>query len=211
VTVILFFTTMREITPLSPTICEGQSVTLTAPGGPGAIYLWSNGFNSQTLIADQEGVYDVTVSNNNGCNYSPSGATVEVSPAPVGVIKALELNEIGQIIGVSFPTLSVCYGEDVNLQIQDNGDYAYLWSDGSTTSVLQFTETRGNLLEVGTHIYTVTVTNSQTGCTTVFDPFEVTVNPVPDGFTVAGDNLCAGEPTVLTYTGPQRSILRQGL
>ena len=192
-----------EITPVSPTICEGQSVTLTAPGGPGAIYLWSNGFNSQTLIADQEGVYDVTVSNNNGCNYSPSGATVEVNPAPVGVIKALELNEIGQIIGVSFPTLSVCYGEDVNLQIQDNGDYAYLWSDGSTSSMIQFTETRGNLLEVGTHIYTVTVTNSQTGCTTVFDPFEVTVNPVPDGFTVAGDNLCAGEPTVLTYTGPQ--------
>jgi len=192
-----------DITPVSPTICEGQSVTLTAPGGPGATYLWSNGFNSQTLIANQEGVYDVTVSNNNGCVYSPAGATVEVNPAPVGVIKALELNEIGQIIGVSYPTLSVCYGEDVNLQIQDNGDYSYLWSDGSTSTTIQFTETRGNLLDVGTHIYTVTVTNSQSGCTTVLDPFEVTVNPIPDGFTVAGDNLCAGETTVLTYTGPQ--------
>lgn len=192
-----------EVTPVNPIVCEGQSVTLTAPGGPGATWLWSNGFNSQTLIADQEGVYDVTVSNNNGCVYSPASATLEVNPAPAGVIKALELNEIGQVIGVSYPTLSVCYGEDVNLQIQDNGDYSYQWSDGSTSSTLQFTETRGNLLEVGTHIYTVTVTNSLTGCTSVFDPFEVTVNPVPDGFTVAGDNLCAGETTTLAYTGPQ--------
>ncbi len=192
-----------DITPVSPTVCEGQSVTLTAPGGPGATWLWSNGFNSQTLIANQEGVYSVTVSNGNGCIYSPSGATVEVNAAPAGVIKALELNEIGQIIGVTYPSLSVCYGEDVNLQIQDNGDYSYLWSDGSTSTTIQFSETRGNLLDVGTHIYTVTVTNSQTGCTTVLDPFEVTVNPVPDGFSVSGDNLCAGETTVLTYTGPQ--------
>ncbi|MBL7825775.1 MAG: PKD domain-containing protein, partial [Saprospiraceae bacterium] len=192
------------ITPASANICHGKSVSLLAPFVPGASYTWQNGTIFQSIMVNQEGVYDVTLTNNNGCTYSPPEASVNVNPAPVGVIKALEINEIGQVIGVTYPNLATCAGEDVHLQIQDDGNYTYQWSGGNGTSgVVDFTEERNNLLTVGTHTVTVTVTNPSTGCTSVLAPFVVTVNPVPSGFSVAGNAVCAGQPVTLTYSGPQ--------
>ncbi len=192
-----------NITPANPVICEGKTVTLIAPIGPGATYIWSNGTNAPTLTVDQEGVYDVTLTNGNGCSYSPPDRSVDVIPAPVGTIKALQFNDLGQVIGVSYPTLSVCYGEDVNLQIQENGNYTYQWNTGSTTEILIFSEDRDNLLSIGTHTYTVTLTDQATGCTAILAPFDVTVNPVPSGFSIDANGACAGTPNLLSYNGPQ--------
>jgi PKD repeat protein len=193
-----------NITPLNPVICEGKTVTLVAPLGPAATYVWSDGTSGPTLTVSLEGVYDVTLTNGNGCSYSPLERLVDVIPAPVGTIKALQLNELGQVIGVSYPTLSVCYGEDVNLQIQENGNYTYQWNTGSTTDILIFSEDRDNLLSVGTHTYTVTLTDQTTGCTAIMAPFEVTVNPVPSGFNIDANGACAGTPTLISYSGPQQ-------
>ncbi len=192
-----------SITPLNPVICEGKTVTLVAPLGPAATYIWSNGTSGPTLTVDQEGVYGVTLTNGNGCSYSPPDRSVDVIPAPVGTIKALQFNDLGQVIGVSYPKLSVCYGQDVNLQIQQNGNYSFQWSTGSTTEILVFSEDRDNLLGVGTHVYSVTLTDQSTGCTAILAPFEVTVNPVPSGFNIDANGACAGTPTLISYNGPQ--------
>ncbi|MEZ4892805.1 MAG: hypothetical protein R2778_07285 [Saprospiraceae bacterium] len=69
--------------------------------------------------------------------------------------------------------------------------------------ILIFSDDRNNLLDVGSYTYTVTVTNSSTGCTAVFDPFDVTVNPVPEGFDLSTDDVCAGTPSTISYNGPQ--------
>jgi PKD repeat protein len=192
------------ISPQFPIICEGKTIALVAPLATGASYVWSDASNAPTLTVGQEGVFSVTLTNGNGCTYSPPKKTVEVNPAPVGVIKALELNEFGQVIGVSYPTLSACFGEDVNLQVQDNGNYTFQWSGGNgSNETLIFSEDRGNLLPIGTHTYTVTLTNPATGCTAVLAPFTVTVNPVPSNFSLATNNVCAGTPSTITYTGPQ--------
>ncbi len=193
-----------NITPANAVICEGKTITLVAPSGPGASYVWSDASNAPTLTVGQEGVFSVTLTNGNGCTYSPPKKTVDMNPAPVGVIKALELNAFGQVIGVSYPTLSVCYGEDVNLQVQDNGSYTFQWSGGNgNNETLIFSEDRGNLLPIGAHTYTVTLTNPATGCTAVLAPFTVNVNPVPSNFSLATDDVCAGTPSTITYTGPQ--------
>jgi len=194
-----------NITPAGlSVVCEGKTITLNAPAASGANYLWSTGAVSSTIAVGVEGVYDVTLTNANGCTYSPPAKTVEVNPAPVGMIKALEINDFGQITGVSSPSTAVCAGEDVNLQVFDNGNFNYLWSGGNGNSeIITFSEDRGNELTVGTHIYTVTITNLGTGCTAITLPFNVTVNPLPSGFSLATNNVCAGMPSTIYYTGPQ--------
>ncbi len=192
------------ILPTTITICEGSSLTLNAPTGPGAMYVWNDGTNLPTLLVTEEGLYDVTLTNANGCSYSPPAKTVNVNPAPIGVIKFLEVNDLGQVVGVQYPEATVCAGDNVTLQIQDNGNYTYSWSGGyGNDAMLVFSEERGNLLSVGTHTFTVTVTNPTTGCTAVLAPFTVTVNPVPANFSLSANNVCAGTPSTITYSGPQ--------
>ncbi len=193
------------ITPANPApICEGKSVTLTAPAG-GVSWIWSDSTTTTaTLTVQQEGTYRVTITNADGCTYAPPPVKVEITPSPDALVKALLTNSLGQIIGTAYPTLAVCAGEDVHLQAQGAGGYGYAWSgsNGNTANVIFSTE-RGNLLTIGTYTYTVTVTDFASGCTVVTAPFIVTVNPVPSGFSISGvGGPCAGTPATLTYNGP---------
>lgn len=192
-----------EITPGGiTTFCEGKSVLLNAPAGFSAAYKWSNGATTAGLTVTEEGVYDVTLTDPNGCTYSPQEKAVEMNPSPDGIIKALLMNEIGQVVGTSYPSLSTCAGEDVHLVVQDNGAYNYKWSgNNGQNDNIAFTEEHNNLLSVGTHLYTVTITNPGTGCTAVAADFTVTVNPLPSGFALSADKVCAGTPSTITYLG----------
>ena len=194
-----------NINPANPApICEGSTVTLTAPAG-GVAWLWSDSSTTTpTLTTDETGTYRVTITDASGCTYTPPPVEVEVKPAPDVLIKALLENELGQVIGTAYPTLAVCAGEDVHLEAQGSGgNYTYLWPGGNgTDDEVFFTESRNNLLAVGTHVYTVTVTDPASGCTAVTDPFVVTINPVPSGFYISSNGNCAQAATVLTYQGP---------
>ncbi len=194
------------ISPANPgALCEGQTMTLTAPAGA-AGYLWSDGnmTATQTLVVSEAGVYQVTLTDANGCTFVPPSVKIDITPAPDALIKALLMNELGQIVGTAYPTLSTCSGEDVHLQAQGNGSYNYVWSGGNGfMDEVIFSEDRGNLLPVGSHTYTVTVTNPANGCTAVTDPFVVTVHPNPSGFSVSSSSNCASASTVLNYAGPE--------
>ena len=194
-----------NIIPGNPApLCEGNTILLTAPAGA-VSYLWSddNTTTTQTLTVGQEGTYRVTLTDANGCTYSPPAAKVEVNPAPDALIKSLIFNELNQIIGITYPTVSICEGEDLALQGFSNGSASYSWSGGNgSNQQVYFTDDRNTLLPAGTHVFTVTVTSSSTGCTAVSDPFLVTVNPSPTGFFISSPTICAGSPNVLTYNGP---------
>ncbi|MBK8425250.1 MAG: PKD domain-containing protein [Lewinellaceae bacterium] len=194
------------ITPANPgALCEGKTLTLSAPAGA-VSYLWSDDLMTatQTLVVSEAGVYRVTMTDANGCTFAPPAVNINIAPAPDALIKALLMSQLGQIVGTSYPTLSVCNGEDVFLQAQGNGAYNYVWSGGNGfTDELIFSEDRGNLLSEGVYTYTVTVTNPANGCTSVTDPFIVTVNPNPGGFSISSNSNCAGNSTQLTYTGPE--------
>lgn len=99
------------ITPATPAqICEGKTLSLTAPLVPGAAYQWSNGSLSSSITVSETGVYRVTVTSVDGCILVPPARNLNVAPAPDGTIKALEINSLGQVTGVSFPSLTVCQG-----------------------------------------------------------------------------------------------------
>ncbi|MCC6410570.1 MAG: PKD domain-containing protein [Saprospiraceae bacterium] len=184
-------------------LCEGQSITLTAPAG-GVAYLWSDSTTTTTTFTTMtEGSYTVTVVDADGCRFTPPAVEVNQVPGPDAIIKALIKNEYGQVIGVEYPSLSACEGDDVFLLAETPGGlYTYTWSNGSGGNTLEFSEIRFNQLTTGTYVYNVTVTESSTGCTAVPVPFTVVINPVPDGFSIDGSGFCAGNLNTLTYTGP---------
>jgi len=191
-----------SITPATPAqICEGKTLTLNAPVIPGATYQWSNGLLAPNITVSETGIYSVTVTSVDGCRLVPPARSLSVNPAPDGVIKALEINALGQVTGVSFPSLTVCAGEDVNLKVEANSAYTFSWSSGGTDDEQLFVKVRGNLLPAGTHTYSVTVTNPATGCTAVTAPFTVVVNPTPSGFAAKATTYCAGTPSLVEYTG----------
>jgi PKD repeat protein len=196
-------TLLGNISPANPApICEGASLALTAPAGA-VSYLWSDGATTtQIFTANEEGSYSVTLTDANGCTYVPPPVNVEIVPSPDALIKALLENELDQIVGTSYPTLATCEGEDVRLIVQANGAYNFVWSGGNGFDDEVFFDNEHNsTLSVGNHIFTVTVTDVSSGCTSVTDPFAVTVNPVPNISPVTASGNCAGIANVLTYTG----------
>ncbi|MBK8920627.1 MAG: PKD domain-containing protein [Saprospirales bacterium] len=193
-----------EITPAATSVlCAGQSIDLSAPSASGASYVWSDGTVGPVITVLATGVYAVTVSDVFGCTYVPPAKTVEVIPAPGGVIKALLYDDAGQVAGVQANGLSVCAGETVHLLTGNNAGYSYQWSSGGNTTVQIFSPDRFNNLPAGSYTYTVTVTDLTSGCSSVTPPFPVTVHPTPEGLSVSTDQHCAGTPANVRYDGPQ--------
>ncbi|MFQ5445638.1 MAG: PKD domain-containing protein, partial [Saprospiraceae bacterium] len=196
-----------SVVPASP-ICEGDSTLLTAPPG-GTGWMWSNGpvVDLQTIFT--AGIYDVTLTDAEGCTYAPPPAIVNVTAEPNGIIHAVEYNEFGQPVAFFENSYSVCEGDDVTLTILGSTGYSYLWSEGSTGDEISFTEVKGNLLSVGTHNYTVTVTDGTSGCTSVEGPFTVTVNPRPDVQieSVPAGFICENTTATLSVNSPDPGFI----
>ncbi len=195
-----------NIAPAS--ICEGAISTLTAPVAQK--YAWSDGSISQKIMTGKEGVYSVTISDSKGCTFSPPPAKLEVIPSPDATIKAILKNENGQIVGTAYSNLSVCEGEDVFLAAAGSGNLSYKWSSGGSSVVQEFSEARGNLLPQGSYVFTVTVTDNISGCTSITEPFSVAVNPKPANLTIFPITFppCGGSNVTFNLMGGINSALQ---
>ncbi|MBI1224892.1 MAG: PKD domain-containing protein [Bacteroidetes bacterium] len=188
--------------PPSP-LCEGETTTLTSPAG-GISWLWSDNSVANNIIVSTSGVYAVTLTDATGCTYAPPPAVVDVFGEPNGIIKAVEYNEFGQPVAFFENTYSVCEGEDVFLVIQGSTTNSYQWSNGEGGDELEFSEDKGNLLPVGTHNFTVTVTDNMTNCTATEGPFTVMVNPAPTVAITSSPSgfICENTGASLSVTSP---------
>ena len=160
----------------SPTICAGQSVTLTATGA--STYTWSAGTASaglDTAVVTPAITSTFTVTGTNGICTDSVIATVTVTPPPV--------------IGVNSP--AICAGQTANLTA--TGGTSYTWTAGATSTGTS----TADATPAATSSYTVTGT--ATGCSSTAVS-TVTVNPVPT-ITVNSITICAGQSTTLTAAG----------
>lgn len=138
-TIKVLLTPTAGILPSSPTICSGQSVTLTASGG--ATYLWNTGAVTAAITVSP-GVttgYTVTVTSANGCTATAT-ATVNVNLTPTPNITPM--------------AVTICSGTTQTLTASGGG--TYLWSTGAVTPAIMVTP-------ASTTTYTVTVTSAN-GC-----------------------------------------------
>ncbi|MEM8908735.1 MAG: PKD domain-containing protein, partial [Bacteroidota bacterium] len=196
-----------DLSQSSP-ICEGDSIVLTAPSG-GVAWLWSNGAVSNSITVKTAEIYAVTVTNADGCEYRPAPVVVDVLPAPDGTIRLVEYDDFGQPINYVYETYEACEGEDIYLEIQAVNGYAYVWSVGLSGPAISFTDDRASLLTAGSYSYHVTITDNSTGCTSISDPFLVTIHPLPADFTITSSEtppICSNTATTFTVQNPQMDL-----
>lgn len=177
----VFVNSSPVVTVNSPTLCAGQTVTLTANGIPGGgTYLWSPGgatTNTLAVTPPSSTSYTVTYTDANGC-FGTAVSNITVNPIPTVAVNN------GTICGVGSATLTST--------VNPTGG-TYMWMPGG------FTTPNIVVSPASTTNYTLTYT-SPAGCTnsvvaTVF------VSSLP---TVAVNNatMCSapGASVILTAT-----------
>ncbi len=154
----------------SPTICSGQTATLTAAGA--TTYLWSTGSGANPIMVSPTVTTSYTVTGTTGTCTSSAISTVTVDPMPV----------------VTVNSGTICSGGSVTLTAA--GAAGYLWDSGSTVNPLTVSPTT-------TTTYTVTGTTascSSTATATVTVSLGMVANAGID------DTICYGGNTILNAT-----------
>jgi len=165
--------TPPTVTVNSPTICSGQSATLTAAGAD--TYSWSTGATGATISVSPTSTTTYTVTGTTSGGTGTAVATVTVNALPT--------------VGASASPTSVCPG--VSSTLSASGASTYSWSTGGSGSSITVTP-------ASTTTYTVTGTSAAgcTGTTTV----TVVTNTAPT-VSVTGTSICQGASTTLTASG----------
>jgi gliding motility-associated-like protein len=162
------------INPTNPTICAGDSSTLTAlSNNPAATFQWSTGASGTSINVNPitNTTYTVTATTP-GCTDQTS-VTVAVTPVPI----------------ITVNDTTICGLQTLTLKA--SGATTYLWSTGNTNSSIIISPT-------ATTTYTVTGTDS--GCTGSASGV-VTVNPLPVANAGNDQIVCQGRNVTLTASG----------
>jgi gliding motility-associated-like protein len=169
--------TAMTITVNSPTICLGQTATLTAVGGATS-YTWSAG-------ATSTGVNTATATPIATTSYTVTGTATGCTGTAVATVT------VGASLPITVTNDSICPGQTATLTA--SGGTTYSWTAGATSSGVN-TATASPL---ATTTYTVTGTTAGCSGTAVAT---VTINPLPV-VTVNSPTTCSGVATTLTAAG----------
>lgn len=206
----------NTIPPINPTSYCGTTSAINidgaTPNPSGGTFTWQYSFNS--------GAYNVAGGTNNQEDYT-------TAPLSTGTHRFRRIysisngtcNDTSNIItitvndAVNVPTgltaqpNPVCLGNVVNLSVNNNPGFTYVWSASSTSAGLSSSTTSTttmNALASGT--YTISVTQSANGCTSPAASVQVTVNPTPptpNSGNTSGQNpaACLGTDGSITISG----------
>ncbi len=179
------------------TICDGESVTVTAGGATS--YSWSNGVNGNVI------------------NVSPSSST---SYVVTGILDGCESSEQVDINVNQLPALSTnpsATDADCGLTngaltggvVTGNPGYNYQWTDGNGNVM----GTALDLNSVGAGLYTLTITDVNT-CSESFGPFSISNPgaPVAPSLSVSSNSACNGDSVtfVASSSDPNASLTWSG-
>jgi len=158
-------------------LCAGDEIILDV-SNHGFNFLWGDGSNASTITVNNEGIYNVTITNECGSGSDQIEVFVQQQPPMVN-------------LGAD---LLLCPGDDIMLNA-DNGIAFYNWQNGSTANSF-FVNTTGD--------YAVTVTN---GCGMDQDEINITYIP-PLNLQLANEYiLCSGDTLSLDIERPFANYL----
>ena len=170
------------VSPVSASLCTGQSISLFAAGASSYTWSPSTGLSSTsgspvTAQPSASTIYSVT-GTLNGCTAS---ALIPVNVYPI------------PSVSVS-PNATICSGQ--NTILNASGATSYSWSPSTGLS-----STWGNSVSANPpSTTTYTVIGTQNGCSSAA-MVTVTVNPAPLVAVSPGTTICAGQSTTLIATG----------
>lgn len=169
-------------------ICEGGTLNLNAnaTGGTGAyVYTWSGAGLATTTVSNPtatpivSGTYSVTVSN------AASGCSA-------GIVYTTPVAVYSKPIAAPGNDGAICTGGTVNLTSNPAGgigSYSYVWSGSSLASI---TAANPTAAPSTSNVYTVVVSNTASGCTSLPYTTHVMVVPKPRAVPVSNGPICIG-------------------
>ena len=169
-------------------VCMGETITLEANTTAALNYLWSDGSTNNNLEVSQTGIYTLTVTDDLGCTARIISNQLVVHDLPVTQISPLE------------NPIYLCPNKTVYLRADDeyNYDYSYSW-EGSGNNVPLYPVAQAG-------VYTVTITNTQTTCSTTHTFNVIAANNPPAPFiNMSAPTICMGQSATFTATHPTLS------
>ncbi|MDO8368909.1 MAG: FG-GAP-like repeat-containing protein [Saprospiraceae bacterium] len=159
------------------TLCAGQSVSI---GTVAAFdhYLWNTGDTTSTILATITGIYNVTITNSEGCTAVSNSIPVQFDPIQIPIIQALG-------------DTTFCTGGEVVLSASEAS--SYLWSTGDTTQSIAVSQSGQ---------YSVATQGLCAMFNSVPTSIQVLAAPLP---TVMPDTVLVGESATLIASGDQLS------
>ncbi len=186
-----------DVTPVTSTICAGQSVALTATGGNG-VYNWNaspnlSGTTGATVTAtppSTPGTYTYTVNSSGGNPMCPSSTSATAT---------ITVNSCGGCTVTAGNSGNVCEGTPTfNLTATNVAGATFNWvGPNGFTSTAQNPTAVPVPATAGSYTYTVTATVAGVPCSSTTT---LVVNPTPT-ITAPVTTLCAGATTTLTGSG----------
>lgn len=168
------------VIPVSPTICSGEALDLTATGATS--YVWNTGVSTSTISVSPTNQTTYTVIGQNGsCSGTPVQVTVGVNPSPT--------------VNAGSDVINIPVGGTVNFNNSGSNATSYSWNFGdgqsSTTGFVAHTyNVQG--------VYTVTLTGTIGTCT---DTDVITIN-----VGVTGVDQVTLENAVNVYPNPNAGL-----
>ena len=187
------------VTVNSPSICAGQSTTVTATPGSAATYsyawtvptLATAPGNNSTFSTTFAGTYSVIITNTTtGCVSSSGQGVATVNPTPT--------------VSVNSSTICAASSATVTATPLGGGTYSYTWTvpSGFTNpgNVATFpTSTNGN--------YSVVVTDQATLCSSASATGSVTVINLPTATISGPATICSGNSASVTISGTPNALV----
>ena len=156
-------------TVTSPTICDGQTATITTPSGT-YTYTWTvpTGVaapgNVNSFTTTKAGTYSLTITNNNSCISDVGTGIVKVNPIPAK------------------PTIAsnspICEGASLNLTTTNIAGATYSWTGANNYTSITVNPVLNNATSLVAGNYSLIVTIN--GCaSSASTPITVIINPTP--------------------------------
>jgi hypothetical protein len=184
--------TIDNVTDISCNGANDGAIDVTGTGGTGSLtYTWSNNATTQNLSNLSVGMYNVVVSDANGCTDSSSAPIMITEPdtlsgtATYTVVGCDQVNIVASLMGGTMP-------------------YGYSWNNGSIDTTIQVSS--------GTYNLTVTDANgcvtTQTVTTTL--PTELSITATATASDTAGAGVGVATVTPADGTAPYTYLWSNG-
>ncbi len=183
--------------------CPDELITLSSSSADS--YLWSTGETSQDIQIGESGIYTLTITNAEGCQYTPEAIAVTTIPIDELLICGTKIDPNNGTIK-HCDSLTICQGEAFFLEVENYPGANFEWFDGTTGTELSYNALSS--LPLGVHYIDVTVNLAAQNCIAALEPFKVTILPTPDAPKIENDNTlsCEGSLHRLSVTDPVEGL-----
>lgn len=185
-------------------LCEGKSTSLSVYTSAVA-WQWSTNETTNGIDVKSTGIYQVTVTDAFGCNYTPNKIQIKFNPLPLTSLVSTMTQE--ETVIKDYDTdISFCQGFDLSMQATQNSNWTYKWNGEAPSSISTYNV--GQPL-VGDYFFTLVILDNITGCKNTITPIKVAVNGLPDNIAIQANStgiLCENINHTLNVLSPNAAF-----